>query len=574
MKKLTTFFALTIFTLTLLAPFCFNINSASAQTGTYSIQNVEHQIEVMYSGHLIISDKVYLTGQATSDFLIGFPKRYGAQVLKGIAYDENGMLPISLSVPFEDHNDLYAAKVSFPQATPEVFTVVFILSNDLTHQNNSLNAAAIEFPAYPSLPKNAGNCNVKLILPDFASNMLLTKNDGILTTNTYNKVNLPAFTSSPANVTFTIPIGILQIFSTPTLNRQITMNPAGDVTVSDAYRVINNGNESLVAFGADIPLNAANIAAKSDLGRNLDVEDLGTGDTFQLINVTLAASVPKNQFAQLTIEYTLPKVTSEQITNFNLNFELFPYFDYYINDVSVTIIPPEGAQFITTDPTATINKDDLQETLIISKTGVSHIDLDIPSETTQITYSYNPLWLSLRPTLWMWLIAAIGLIAIAVWRRPKTAAPTETTTSKPSTSRSSTNTQTFTESYEEKKRINTELKLLGARAQKNRIPRRQYKLQKRKLTARLATLSKEISEAKTILRGVNSNCASLIRELDLAEVELNKAETDHSDAESRFKSGAVSVEEHKKLLADCQRRKDKATATINGILLRLREETR
>lgn len=174
----------------------------------------------------------------------------------------------------------------------------------------------------------------------------------------------------------------------------------------------------------------------------------------------------------------------------------------------------------------------------------------------------------------MWLIAAIGCITVAVWRRPKTATLPKTATPKLSTSHSPANTQAFTSAYEEKTRIASELKLLDARAQKNKIPRRQYKLQKRRLEARFAALTKEITESKAILRGTSSNYAGLIRQLDTAEAELNEAEKGNKNVESRFKSGALSAEEHKKLLADYQRQKDKAETTINGILLRLREETR
>ncbi len=574
MKRTTALFVLTIFSLTILSPFYLNINTASAQNSNYSIQHVDHQIEVMYSGHIIIRDTIHVTGQLTDGFLIGFPKKYGDNVLKGVAYDADGALSMSLNVPFEGRSDLYGASISFPQEAPQVFTVIFILLNELVHQNNSLSVAAVEFPAYPSLAKEAADCNVTLVLPDFASNILLTKNDGTLSTTSYTKGNLAAFTSSPANVTFSIPVGILQLFSVTNLNRIITLNPAGDVTASDSYRIVNNGNDSLVAFGADVPYDASNIVGRDDIGRSLAVEVVGTGSTFQLVNVTLASPLPKNQFTQLTVEYTLPRVPSEQITSFTLNFELFPYFDYYITEASATIIPPEGAQFLATDPSATLSKDGLQEKLSISKTKISHVDLEIPSETSQITYSYNPLWLSLRPTLWMWLLAAIGCIAVAFWRRPKTSTLPKTATPKLSISHSPDNIRAFTEAYEEKTRITSELKLLDTRAQKNKIPRRQYKLQKRRLEARFATLSKETAETKAILSGVSGNYAGLVRQLDAAEVELNEAEKDNRNAENRFKSGALSVEEHKKLFANYQRRKAKAEVTINGILLRLREETR
>ena len=485
MKGITAVFAVAFFSLCIILPFSLGINPVSAQNSSYSIQRVDHKIEVMYSGQIVISDTIHVTGQLTDGFLIGFPKLYGAHVLKGIAYDANGILPISLNVPFEGHNDLYGASVSFPHESPQVFTVVFILSNDRVHQNNSLNAAAVEFPAYPSLAKETANCNVTLVLPDFASSISLVKDDGTISTTNYIKQNLAAFTSSPAYVTFSIPTGILQLFSVTNLNRKITLSPAGDVVASDSYRIVNNGNDSLVAFGVDVPLEASNIVGRDESGSILTVEVVGTGSTFQLVNITLTPSLAKNQFTQLTVEYTLPRVPSEQITNFALNFDIFPYFDYYITEASITIIPPEGAQFLKPDPSASLNKDGFQETLTINKAGVSHIDLDIPSEASQITYSYNPLWLSLRPTLWVWLIVAAGCIAVAFWRRPKTSTLPKTATPKLSISLSPDNIRAFTNAYEEKNRITSELSLLDVRAQKGKISRRRYKVQKRKLDVSL-----------------------------------------------------------------------------------------
>jgi len=573
MKKTAAFFAFTFLSLAICFPFV--AFTASAQSSGYSIQNVDHKIEVMYSGHLIISDTIRVSGQLTDGFLIGFPQIYGAHVLKGIAYDANGILPMSLDVPFEGHSDLYGASISFPQGSPQVFTVVFILSNDFTYQNNTINAAAVKFPAYPSLAKEAAKCNVTLVLPDFASSITVTKADENVTTTNFVKNNLAAFTNSPAYVTFLMPTGVLQIFSVTTLNRVITVNPAGDVVASDSYRIVSNANDSIVAFGADIPLNASNIVGRDELGRNMTVEIVGSGSTFHLLNVTLASSLSTGQSASLTVEYTLPRASSEQITTFLLDLELFPYLDYYVTEASVTVIPPEGAVFLTYDSSANLNRDGFQETLVFNKAGVSHVDLDIPSETAlQIKYSYNPLWLSFRSTIWIWALTAVAFIIMAVWRRPKTSTPPSNAASKVSISLTPEHIRVFTSAYEEKNRITSELSLLDVRAQKGKISRRRYKVQKSKRKVRLDALSKEITELKAILHGAGGNYASLVRRLDAAENELTQAETNINSVEARYRKGAISIEEHKKLLSDYQRRKEKAETTINGILLRIREETR
>jgi hypothetical protein len=578
-KRITAIFALTIFSLAIFLPFSLNIKTASAQDTGYSIQNVDHQVEIMYSGHLVIRDTIRVTGQLTDGFLIGFPNQYGSQVLKGVAYDANNILPMSPGVPVEGHSGFYFANISFPEGSPQVFTVIFILSNDLVSQDLSVNVVSVDFPAYPSFAKEAANCNVTLVLPDYATGVTVTKDDGVVETTNFVKENLAAFTYSPASASFSLPSGILQIIGIKKLDRVITISPIGDIVASDNYHIVNNSTGSIGSFGVDLPLNASNIVGRDEFGRTLTVELLGTGATFQLVNVTFILPLNSGESTLLTVEYTLPSVSPEQITRFALNLDLFPYFDYYVDEASVTIVPPEGARFLTpklssVDPSLSLSREIFQETLSINREGVSHIDLAIPSDNAlQITYEYNPLWLSFRPTLWAWALAVVGCIIVAFWRRPKTS-PLRIVVPKLPVGLSPDHVRAFTEAYEEKNRITSELKFLDIRAQKGKIPRRRYKVQRRTLEVRFDTLSKNIAELKGIFRSAGGNYADLIRQLGVAEIELNEVETNTRSVEARHRRGELSLEEYKKFLADYQRQKEKAETTINGILLRLREEIR
>jgi hypothetical protein len=579
-KKIIAIFALMIFSLVVFLPLSANVNTVSAQNTSYSIQHVDHQVELMYSGHVIIRDTIQVAGQLTDGFLIGFPQQYSSHVLKGVAYDADGVLPMSLGVLVAGQSDFYGANVSFPQGTPQIFTVVFILSNDLAYQDSSAGTVSFSFPAYPSLAEEAANCNVTLVLPDFASGVTVSKEDGEVDATTFVKENLAAFTYIAATASFSLPAGILQIVSVKRLDRVITISPVGDVAASDSYRIVNNSTSSIGFFGVDVPLDASNIVGSDELGRTLTVDLLGTGATFQLINVTFILPLSISQSTLLIVKYTLPIVSPEQTTRFVLNLDLFPYLDYYVNEASVTIVPPEGARFLTpqlssTDQSLSLSGGAFQQTLSIKREGVSHIDFTVPSENTlQITYDYNPLWLSFRPTLWVWLLAVIGCMILAVRRRLKASAPLEIAAPKISVGVSSESLRDFTEAYEEKSRITSELKSLDARAQKGKIPRRRYKVQRRTFEVRSDALSKNIAELKRAFRSGGGLYADLVRQLDIAETELDGVETEIESVETRHRRGELSLEDYKKNLADCQRRKEKAETTVNGILLRLREEIR
>ena len=63
---------------------------------------------------------------------------------------------------------------------------------------------------------------------------------------------------------------------------------------SDSYRIVNNGNDSLVAFGADVPLEGFKHCWKRRTGSISAVEVVGTGNRpLQLVNVTLTPSLPR-----------------------------------------------------------------------------------------------------------------------------------------------------------------------------------------------------------------------------------------------------------------------------------------
>jgi hypothetical protein len=63
-------------------------------------------------------------------------------------------------------------------------------------------------------------------------------------------------------------------------------------------------------------------------------------------------------------------------------------------------------------------------------------------------------------------------------------------------------------------------------------------------------------------------------QLEVAESELNEVENAVKSIESLHNRGELSLEAYRKRLDDYQHRKEKTETTINGILIRLREEIR
>lgn len=562
-KALT--FTLTIVTLILISFTTFITKTAKAADTDYTIEKVNHTIEVMYNGYIFINDTIQINGTASDGFLIGFPYKYGSHVLRCVAYNSTDVFPASLNVPLENRSGFYGVKIDFPEGTPQVFTVGFVLSNNLIVQE-SFNVSRIDFPKYPSLTKSAVNCNVSILLPEGSTYMSGASLE-------YSQENLPAFTNLPANVTFSLTKDAMQIVDIKELKREIKISGTGEIEGSDFYRITNKAPLQEVSFFEIIlPQNASNPSAYDQLGRGLKVDATGKANRYQ---VSFSSPLKTEESAVFTVRYYLPGegcIEQKERRNFNFVFPLFEHLDYYIDRSSVTFVLPEGAKMLSFENASvagsySITRDVFQEMLTIKKRGVFWLD----SFSIGITYEYDLLWLSFRPTLWMWALATVGCAIAVVWKRPKAAI--SVAVPKVAVGVRSRDIRSFVDAYEKKRRIVLEFESLRIRVRKGKIPRRRYKVRRRTLETRLNVLSRSLTDLKEKLRAAGGRYRDLMRRLEVAETEISGVEANIESIEARHRRGELSLGAYRKLLADYERRKDKAETAIDEILIRLREET-
>jgi len=572
-----------------------------AQTTGYSVTQVDHQVTVMYSGQVVIQDTIHVSGQITDGFLIGMPFTYSTDILKAVAYDSNNVYQVNLGVQLGNKSGFYGAEVNFNGASPSVFTVAFVLSRSLITQIDARDYT-LNFPAYPSLTQNAASCNVTITLPSAPLSINITKSDGEINAGNYVVQNLPAYTYSPASATIKVANGTIQLTDVSQLNRQITIDPTGKISASDSYDIINNSTSTMAAFILDLPENALNILVKDESGTLLTTHISSSTKTgIFLVNTTLVTSIASGQSAIIIASYNLPGSTIQGSQYTLSNFKLFPDFNYYVDQASFTFNPPEGATIITPKLSAigsssTLTRSTFQDTLTIMRIGISYVDYNLPeSNTVQLSFNYNPVWVSFLPTFWVSLAAVIGCVGAVVYkkrepsekvpiktRREKVSAPKPTKTTvpeqvkrgEPMTSQRITpeTLREFTEAYDDKKRLNPEIRSLDTRAQKGKMPRRQYKVQRRAIEIRIENLTRTTNRLKDAFRSSGSAYADLIKQLDSAEADLTEAENNIRNLESQQSKGEISIETYKRNIADAQKHKDKAESAINGILLRLREK--
>lgn len=583
--------------------------TARAQTTGYTITQVNQNVQVLYTGQTIIQDTIYVSGSVPSGFTVALPAQYSSAILNAVAYDSTAVFPVTLGVQLGDQSGFYGAAVNFNGATPSVFTVAFVLSGSLLTQYDT-GTYLLDYPAYPGLTQAVGTCNVTLSFPSPSTTITIAKSDGNIYLQNYTVSNLPAYTFSPGTAAFQVNNETIQPADITSLDRQVTINPNGGVSASDTYRIVNNSTLAMQFFVLDLPTSAKNVAIKDETGTTLSTTSSSIAGFNSLAeNATLTTSVSDNQATTLTASYTLPSATIQGSQYTLKDFTLFPDFNYYAYQASLTLNPPQGATIVTPnlssiDAASSLTRTAFQETLTLTENGLSHLDYILPqSNTIQFAYSYNPIWVSFMPTFWLSLVAIIGCVGAVVYqkrkpaeipsasRRSKASAPkaasaapsgqqvksaeprfvTPTTGGQHITNES---IREFTDSYEDRKRLNSELRSLDQRAQKGKIPRRQYKVQRSAIEGRLETLMRNTNKMKETLRNSGSNYADLVKQLDAAEEDLTEAEEDIKKLEDQQSRGEVSIEAYKRDIGDYQKRRDKAEGTLNGILLRLREKGR
>ncbi len=557
--------------------FSSSLRFAEAQD-TFEIEHLDHTISLMSNGYVLMNDTIRISGQGPNDFFFGLPYEFGPFVVWYTAFDANitsTTFPITVNEPFENRSGFYTLKIDFSSGMPQTLGVQVLFSNRLVFQESeNTTLYTMIFPAFPCLTETVSTCNSSIVLPSEDQYI-----SGTISNTTYSEVNLPPLAYNVSTITFQTSDDEMQVFDVDALTRQVTINEYGDILCSDSYSITNKASKTITSVQVLLPAQAFDVTAQDQFGRIMESPTLLVfNGTLYDINLTSATAQPLNfnQSTQFTVAYHLPNEIyikrQDSDNSYSLDMVLFQDIDYYVNATEVTFVMPEGADLRAfggglAGVSYGVTRDVFQQKLALSKDGISFLD----SFNIVISYTYNSLWSSFRPTTWAIFLSIIGCVAIVVIRRPGTviapSIPTTATRLRPEYLKS------FLDSYEEKMKIITERDTLEEKARKGRIPRQRYKIQRKTLETRLDALSRDLVEYKQNLRAAGGHYASLMRELEVTEIELNEVETNLKSIEARHSRGELSLEGYRKLLGDYQRRKEKIETTIDGILLRLREET-
>ncbi len=570
----------------------FHANAANSSSTNFDINQVDHVVQIQDGGLVVMKDivNVSVAGEnaKSQKFPIGFPFEYASHLVYCFAH--NTLNPAeSLEVALDiglGKIGFYGIEVTLPANTNAYsFTVVFVFS-DLVHaETTELDYFwwNVTFPIYPSLTQIAPICNTKVILPPRVGNLtveqhsnLVEKGLNVSTTFTdsrqtlkFSQSSLEDFTRESAWLRFYqyIPTEhtVFLMIDANEVKRDVALDEWGHIFVSDFYHLTNKGELDLTSVKLRLPQYAFDISWIDEAGNIHEELSLEGNATTAYINATIAfGTVKKNEDIEFTVTYRLPwkeYITQNSWRDYNLAFRFFEheYFDWTIKKLSVTIKLPRNADF----QSCSVPPQSAGESVTFAFLNVTTFhDLDF-----HLTYEHTIFWASFYPTLWMGLSATIVCIIAFLWRAPKPT-PVSVTAVSPKALRS------FVDTYEKKTSAIGELEILEEQLRKRKISRRRYKVRKKALEGRLSTLSKDLTELKEELRKAGSRYADIMRQVEVAETELEETEAAIRRIELRYRRREISKGTYNKLLEEYNRRKEKAETTIDGVLLRLREELR
>jgi hypothetical protein len=342
------------------------------------------------------------------------------------------------------------------------------------------------------------------------------------------------------------------------IEREIILDQAGSIYVTNAYYITNIGFwTKTVKFG--FPEGAYDFAVRDEMGTLETTSENGT------MTVTLREIVDTNETETLYLNYHIPwekHVSQQNGVDYNLHFTFYEQFNSTIDKLTVSITLPQGAEFQSSHPLDPIStkKSKLQETINFAFSDVT------PSQDLNfnINYTYLIFWSSFYPTIWMGILAVATSAVTFFWKAPKPyTSPIIPVPPK--------DIRSFVDFYEEKTRIRAELESLEKRLRKGKIPRRRFKVRKKMLDGRLSTISRNLSTLNEKIRSAGSKYASMMRQIEVAETNLEGAERDIQRVKKRYRRGEVSKGAYRKLVEEYRSRLEAAEATIDGVLLRLRE---
>ena len=589
--------ALVICAFFILAPLLFAALSptgkASPNPGSLQV-SIDHTVQIRDGGLLIINDTVKLSPEPNQtatlqDYALGFPYGYQSNLDYAFAYEvQNPSSNLKLELDASlGKIGFYGVNVIFPQAInietggSYEFTIVYVFSNSVTLSSGQTPTYNASFPAYPSLTQEASEVNVTIALPtglNFTGTSFSQEGLNYTTTQAgswqyfnFLRTSLSEFSTQNGWFAFVQSTRSIRILNVDEVARNIQLS-LGQIRLTDYFAVVDKA-EKLGQMKVSLPGGAFDVSAYDEFGQitNTSLQVLAGA---RITNLTLTFTSPYDvgEEARFQVSYQLPwknYAATVSWNSFRVSTPTLENVNWTIRRFTTNVNLPEGAALSSSSSLSdlsTFQNGAFDSSFTLSLQNVT--PFNIPS--LDFEYKQAVFWTSFRPTLWTSVAVLIIGAVIGAWSlyKPPTAPlPTAIIRVRPE------DLKKFVELYEERRRHQKEAESLESQARKGKIPRRLYKVRRMTIDNRLASLSRDLAGLRDKIRTAGPRYSDLMRQLEVAENELKGVEADVNRAEAGYRRGEVSAASYHELLEGAYRRRDRAQTTIDGVLLRLREET-
>jgi hypothetical protein len=560
------------------------------------VDQIDHNVKILQAGSVAINDTVQLSAKQDSklaNYSLGFPYVYKYHLVYVYAFNTSNpvrMFNVSLNTGLGSYIGYYGVTVIFPQGGVQLsanvafrFTVGFVfsdlvisstytyLSDTIPPENTSGPILTMDYPMFPSLLQNASLANVTVTTPP---DTVWTGNSGNLTfkgnAGTSQVVSsvtrpLPALTYAPAWFNFSESTSsTYQLVTVDNLERHAEIDGQGNIFITDAYTVTNYMSDVVPSIYPSLLTGASDIAAYDSQGNSMATTLINK--TTATYSLSLEAPLESGNSTQFTLNYRLlsSNYTDKTGSEFYLNLPVTEGLDSVIGKLTLRISLPEGAS-IKEYPSLNYDLQNyaFQQEITLTAYNVSSYG----NINLHMSYVYSVFWASFRPTLWMTTIVAVGLAIALFWRaqKPTASISPSAVVAKPQSLKA------LVASYEERTKALLEKESLDRQVQKGRLPRRRYKVRKRMLESQISRLDRELVDLKQRAKSMGPRYSEILKDLEIAEAELEGIEAEEKRAMARYRTGAYSLDAYRRMQEQYSKRREKAKATIEGALLRLSE---
>ena len=335
----------------------------------------------------------------------------------------------------------------------------------------------------------------------------------------------------------------------------------GGLRSEDAYVLINRG-ESIASFHLKLPSGASDVGAWDGVGvLNVEYLAANANQTYSDLFV-----VPRSSFTQIsrwsfTVGYTLPhdgRLASDG-DKFTLTYPVYG-FPSFVHDLELVVTLPEGGEFITSDPAPA----SVTQISSLVKQVNTEFGAVAPFERPQATVEYgrSMFWSAFRPLQWILIAAgAVGSVYVISRRRhmkeEKEEKPVAVKRSK---------MEEFVKLYKERLALLIELEQLEQGIEQKKVGREQFERRSAEIALRHRDLLGNLSRLEAALETEEPAVSEKLEEIKKAEAEIERANTDLRNLDTRFRARRVSRQDFEQRRKEALRRRRGARIRVEQLI--------